>query len=123
MTLTSEAALRVLADNSMSSKAIDANGNNVNNTTTWPTVTGTVTINRIRGSLLAKLNEHYPDLTITYTTKYHVVKFYNESVLVSTQEVDDGSAATTPSTPTKAMIRPGLPGALTGARGNILMRF
>ena len=101
-TLTSEAALRVLADNSMSSKAIDANGNNVNNTTTWPTVTGTVTINRIRGSLLAKLNEHYPDLTITYTTKYHVVKFYSEGVLVSTQEVDDGSAATTPSTPTKA---------------------
>ena len=100
-TLSDEGALRVLADNSMSSKAIDANGNNVNNNTTWPTVTGTVTISRIRGSLLTKLNEKYPNLTINYTTKYHVVKFYNEGTLVSTQEVNNGSAATTPSTPTK----------------------
>ena len=101
-TLTSEAALRVLADNSMSSKAIDANGNNVNNDNTWPTVTGTVTINRIRGSLLTKLNQRYPDLVIHYTTKYHLVRFYNEGALWDSQEVNDNAAATTPTTPTKA---------------------
>lgn len=100
-TLTSEDALRVLADDSMASKAIDANGNNVDSTSTYPTVTGTVSINRIQKSLYTKLATRYPNLTITATTKYHVVKFYNGSTLVSTQEVDDGSAATTPATPTK----------------------
>ena len=85
----------------MSSKAIDANGNNVNNNTTYPTVTGTVTISRIQKSLYTKLATRYPNLTINATTKYHVVKFYNGSTLVSTQEVDDGGAATTPTTPTK----------------------
>lgn len=101
-TLASDTVLRILADDSMASKAIDANGNAVDSTATWPTVTGTVTISRIQGSLLAKLNEKYPGLTINYTTKYHVVKFYNEGTLVSTQEIDDNGAATTPDTPTKA---------------------
>ena len=101
-TLTSETALRALADSSMAGKAIDANGNNVAGNSTYPTVTGTVTINRIQKSLYTTLQTLYPNLTITATTKYHVVKFYNEGTLVSTQEIDDGGAATTPTTPTKA---------------------
>ena len=100
-TLTSEDALRVLADSSMAGKAIDANGNNVSDNTVYPTVTGTVSINRIQKSLYDTLHTLYPDLTITATTKYHVVKFYNEGTLVSTQEINDGGAATTPTTPTK----------------------
>lgn len=101
-TLTSEAALEVLADASMGSKAIDANGNAVDSTSKWPTVTGTVNINRIRGSLLSTLNARYPNLTINYTTKYHIVRFYNENALWDTQTVDDGDSAEAPTTPTKA---------------------
>ena len=100
-TLTSEAALRVLADDAMAGKAIDANGNNVTGNS-YPTVTGTVSIDRIQESLYNKLQTRYPDLTITAAAKYHVVKFYSENTVVSTQEVTNGSAATTPSTPTKA---------------------
>ena len=100
-TLANENALRVLAGSGMAGKAIDANGVNVADPAVYPTVTGTVTISRIQGSLLATLNARYPNLTINYTTKYHVVKFYNGGTLVSTQEVDDGSAATTPTTPVK----------------------
>ena len=100
-TLADETALRVLADDSMAGKAIDANGNPVDSTSVYPTVTGTVTINRIQGSLLAKLNARYPNLTINYTTKYHVVKFINGTTVVSTQEINDGADATLPATPTK----------------------
>ncbi len=101
-TLANENVLKILVNNAMKSKAIDANGNAVDDSNTWPTVSGTVTISRIQGSLLAALNAHYPNLTINYTTKYHVVKFYNGSTVVSTQEVNDGGAAETPTTPTKA---------------------
>ena len=101
-TLTSETALRALANSSMAGKAIDANGANVADVTVYPTVTGTVSINRIQKSLYDKLHTLYPDLIITATTKYHVVKFYNEGTLHSTQEIDDGGNATTPATPTKA---------------------
>ena len=100
-TLANEAVLRILADNSMAGKAIDANGNAVADESVYPTVTGDVTISRIQGSLLTKLNARYPNLTIHYTTKYHVVKFMNGSSVWNTQEVNDGSAATAPATPTK----------------------
>ena len=100
--LTSETALRALAHSSMAGKAIDANGNNVNDGTVYPTVTGTVTINRIQKSLYDRLHTLYPNLIITATTKYHVVKFYNEGVLHDTQEVNDGENADAPATPTKA---------------------
>ena len=101
-TLADETVLRILANDSMSAKAIDANGNAVQDSATYPTVTGEVTISRIQGSLLSKLNTRYPNLTIHYTTKYHKVVFKNEGTTVSTQEINDGAAATTPATPVKA---------------------
>lgn len=100
--LTSEAALRVLASSAMAGKAIDANGNNVNDTTTYPTVTGTCTIDRIQASLYNRLRTLYPNLIITAGVKYHKVVFKNEGATHDTQEVNDGEAATMPATPTKA---------------------
>ena len=100
-TLANEAALRVIADDSMKSKAIDVNGNPVDGNNTWPTITGTVTIDRIQASLLAKLNEVYPNLTINYTTKYHVVTFMSDGELFGTADVNDGGTAVAPGTPTR----------------------
>ena len=100
-TLSDETALRVIANDAMKAKAIDVNGNPVDNTNTWPTITGTVTIERIQDSLLQKLNTVYPNLTINYTTLYHVVTFMNDGVLFGTADVDDGETAVAPGTPTR----------------------
>lgn len=100
--LGSEKILRVLADARMAGKAIDANGVNVADITVYPTITGTVTINRIQKSLYDKLHTLYPNLIIKATTQYHVVRFFNEGALFNTQEIDDGQNAVMPDTPLKA---------------------
>ena len=101
-TLTSETALTALADASMAGKAIDANGNNVADQAVYPTVTGTVTINRIQKSLYNTLHTLYPQLDITATTKYHKVTFMNGDTVHAVVEVDDNGNATAPTTPQKA---------------------
>ncbi|MCD8308877.1 MAG: DUF6273 domain-containing protein [Clostridia bacterium] len=102
-TLEDETVLQIIADSSMKGKVIDATGTAVENSNAYPTITGTVTIDRIQGSLYDTLAENYPDLEINYTTKYHVVQFVDwDGTELDTQEVDDGGSATSPASPSRA---------------------
>ncbi|MCD8198384.1 MAG: DUF6273 domain-containing protein [Lachnospiraceae bacterium] len=100
-TLDDETLLEMLADDSWAGKAIDANGNAVDDDMTYPTITGTVTVPSIRETLLETLNTLYPNLTINYTEKYHIVQFWADGVLLSEQTILDGQSATAPSVPSR----------------------
>jgi len=101
--LADETVLRIIADEQMKGKVIDANGNAVENTSNYPTITGTVTIGRIQKSLLDKLNSAYPNLTINYTTLYHEVTFKDwDGTVLKTEDVNDGESATAPVAPDRA---------------------
>lgn len=100
--LDSEEVLRTIADDSMKGKVIDANGNSAETSDNFPTITGTVKIDRIQKSLLDKLNAAYPDLTIRYTTLYHVVIFQDwDKRQLKREEVNDGESAHPPVSPTR----------------------
>ena len=102
-TLADETVLRIIADDSMKGKVIDANGSAVEDTNSYPTITGTVTIGRIQKSLLDKLNSIYPNLNIRYTTLYHVATFKDwDGSVLKTEEVNDGESATAPVAPERA---------------------
>lgn len=101
-TLEDETVLRILADDSMKGKVIDANGNAVEDSNSYPTITGTVTIGRIQKSLLDTLQSRYPNLTIIYTTLYHVVTFKDwDGSVLKTQDVNNNESANAPISPTR----------------------
>ena len=102
-TLENEEVLRLIVDDSMKGKAIDATGTAVDNTEIYPIITGAVTIDEIQGSLYDKLRSVYPDLTINYTKKYHKVKFVDyDGSDWNDQKVYDNESAATPTSPQRS---------------------
>ena len=101
--LEDETLLRMLVSEDAKGKSIDALGYEVDDPEAYPVVTGKVYVERIQGSLLDTVRHIYPNLDVTYGTKYHKVTFidYDGSV-VNTQDVDDRTAATTPRSPSRA---------------------
>lgn len=101
--LTNEEVLRIIVNDNMRGKVIDANGNTPEADNSYPTITGTVTIDRIQGSLLTKLAECYPNLTVNFKTKYHTVTFKDwDGRMIKTQEVNDKNTALSPVAPERA---------------------
>ena len=73
------AFLQLLVSDLAKGTYLSSQGSHIEGNTNYPTITGTVRISSIRESLLASLNEIYPDLEIlaTTVTREFTVQYYN----------------------------------------------
>ena len=81
-------------------RGMDESGNNTDKAQVSGTITG---LGTITGSWLAEMLERYPYINIEYEHINSVLRFYNGSTLLQTQEITDaGDGTYTGSTPTRS---------------------
>lgn len=96
-TLSDSTLLEYMLTDTFKGKYITSGGTLSEDTTLYPFISGTITINRINQTLLGRMNAAYPNITINYNILTHTVKFYSYgTVLYNQQEIDDGYPANTP---------------------------
>lgn len=95
--LEDSSLLELLISDTMKGKRLDANGNEVDDTSAYPYISGTVTIKRINAGLKTKLEAAYPDLKINNEILTYTVTFYSDTNIVhEVQEIDENFPAVAP---------------------------
>lgn len=95
--LEDDALLQLICSSAMQGKALNASGEEIDDDTAYPTITGTVHVPSLYDGLIDVLAELYPNLTVNYDGIGHMVTFQSyDGTVVHKQSVPHGATAKNP---------------------------